>query len=396
MPWIQVLGAFCLMFSSWGVVVSFGTFESYYLAGGITDEASTSNIAWIGSLQAFLLMFGAALTGTLYDAGYFRQMMWVGSVLMVFGIMMTSLATKYYQFILAQAVCTGIGFGLVALGALATPGTWFVKHRGLAVGLGSTGASVGGIVLPIVLRNLIPVVGFPWAVRIVGFIVLFSLILPCTLAKNRLAPHKRRTLLDVKALFQQLELGLYWLSMFFSFLGFFTFYTFVDLWATTTKLDTKGLPIYYILPIVNAASIFGRIIPNFLADFVGPLNIQVPATALAGILVLVWIPTHSIGPTMVIAILYGFFSGSLVSVPPSALASMTKNLNELGGRIGITFLAMAFGSLIGSPVAGAIVQASGGNYDNARTFSGIVMLVGSAVMFAARMVKARGEWLVKA
>jgi hypothetical protein len=81
MPWLQVLGAFCLMFSSWGVVVSFGTFEAYYLAGGITDQSSASNIAWIGSLQAFFLMFGAALTGTLYDAGYFRQMMWTGSFL---------------------------------------------------------------------------------------------------------------------------------------------------------------------------------------------------------------------------------------------------------------------------------------------------------------------------
>lgn len=51
MPWIQVAGAFCLMFTSWGTVVSYGTFQQYYTSGGgIIDEASSSTIAWIGSL----------------------------------------------------------------------------------------------------------------------------------------------------------------------------------------------------------------------------------------------------------------------------------------------------------------------------------------------------------
>ncbi|KAJ4861331.1 major facilitator superfamily domain-containing protein [Trichoderma breve] len=359
MPWIQIAGAFCLMFTSWGIVVSYGTFQQYYTSGGgIVDEASSSTIAWIVSLQAFLLMFGAALTGTLYDAGYFRTMMYCGSFLMVFGLMMTSLANKYWQFILAQSLCTGSGMGLVALGALATPGTW-------------------GIIFPIALRHLIPMIGFGWAVRVMGFIVLFMLMLPLSISKQRLPANKRRILIDFKSL-GQIEFGLYCLSIFLAFLGFFTFYTFIESWAIATQLNTDGVAPYYILTITNASSSFGRILPNYTADKIGPLNIQVPATLIAGVLVFTWIPAQSMGSVMAIAILYGFFSGSLVSVPPTAIASMTANMNELGGRIGMCFLAMAFGSLIGSPVTGAIVQSVG--YDNARIYAGIMLLAGATTM----------------
>src|ERR1700755_2525259 len=51
-PWLQVLCGFFLMLNTWGIVVSYGSFQTYYTTGrGITDETSSSTIAWIGSLQ---------------------------------------------------------------------------------------------------------------------------------------------------------------------------------------------------------------------------------------------------------------------------------------------------------------------------------------------------------
>jgi predicted MFS family arabinose efflux permease len=55
---------------------------------------------------------------------------------------------------------------------------------------------------------------------------------------------------------------------------------------------------------------------------------------------------------------------------------------------------MAFGSLIGSPVAGAIVQSAG--YDNAKVYAGITMLAGAATMIAARFKKTGLKLFVKA
>lgn len=45
---------------------------------------------------------------------------------------------------------------------------WFKRRRGLALGLFATGSSIGGTVVPIVVRNLIPKVGYvslSWSVE---------------------------------------------------------------------------------------------------------------------------------------------------------------------------------------------------------------------------------------
>jgi hypothetical protein len=52
--WLQILCGFFLMLNSWGIVVSYGSFQTYYTTGGITDETSPSTIAWIGSIQVSL------------------------------------------------------------------------------------------------------------------------------------------------------------------------------------------------------------------------------------------------------------------------------------------------------------------------------------------------------
>jgi MFS family permease len=387
-PWLQILGGFFLMFNSWGIAVSYGTFQSYYTAGGIIDADSPSKIAWIGSIQVFLLLVGGALGGKYFDAGYFRQMVACGTFLVVFGLMMTSISHKYYQFMLAQGVCVGLGTGLFLVPSVGLPGTWFDRKRGLAVGFVTMGSSTAGIIYPVMLHNLIAHVGFPWAVRILGFVALITLVIPNVVLRQRLPPRQRGSFVEYQAL-REPVFALYNIGMFLTFLGFFGFYTFVGAWATSVHLNTIGLPVFYILPIVNAASLFGRIFPNYLSDYVGRLNVQMPSITIAGLLVLTWLSVHSLGGLLVVAILYGFFSGALIGLPPATVASLTPDMTTFGGRLGVVFMAMGFASLIGSPVMGAIVQAQNGSYDGARVWAGVTMLVGSFCLFLARMIKAK-------
>lgn len=57
---------------------------------------------------------------------------------------MTSLCQELWQTILAQAVGTGLGLGLVFLPALSVLSEHFHKKRALAMGIAQTGACVGG------------------------------------------------------------------------------------------------------------------------------------------------------------------------------------------------------------------------------------------------------------
>lgn len=70
--------------------------------------------------------------------------------------------------------------------AVAVLGHWFKKRRALAIGLTTGGSASGGVALPIILEKLIPIVGFGWAVRIVGFILLACLVISCVTIRTRL------------------------------------------------------------------------------------------------------------------------------------------------------------------------------------------------------------------
>lgn len=75
-------------------------------------------------MQAWLLILVGVLSGPLFDLGYFRPMLYLGNFLVVFGIMMLSLCTKYWQVFLAQGVCMGLGAGLLYIPSLALVGIW--------------------------------------------------------------------------------------------------------------------------------------------------------------------------------------------------------------------------------------------------------------------------------
>lgn len=72
----------------------------------------------------------------------------------------------YYELFLAQGLCTGIGNGLLFCPSLSILSTYFLKNRGIAIGLAATGTATGGIIFPIVAQQLLPKIGFGWTVRV--------------------------------------------------------------------------------------------------------------------------------------------------------------------------------------------------------------------------------------
>lgn len=145
---------------------------------------------------------------------------------------------------------------------------------------------------------------------------------------------------------------------------------------------------FYLLPILNAASVPGRIVPNYVADYAGPLNILTPCALITGILALCWIGVHDLSGTIVFAVMYGFFSGGFVSMPPVAITSLTTDMSRLGTRMGQCFFFSAFGLLCGTPVSGAILDATG-NWLGVQLFSGFTIFITGCLLIACR-VTAKG------
>lgn len=163
--WLQVVGSFALWLNTWGIINSFGQFQTYYETV-LAD--SPGRISWIGSTQTFLLFFIGILNAPLMDAGYSRQLVVVGNLFVVFGLMMTryvaehsdsnhseltsvpSISHQYWHFMLAQGVTCGLGFGLLFLPSLSILVQYFVKKRAFAITIAATGSGIGNRCLQII------------------------------------------------------------------------------------------------------------------------------------------------------------------------------------------------------------------------------------------------------
>ncbi|KAJ5308702.1 hypothetical protein N7508_004081 [Penicillium antarcticum] len=350
--WLQVLGSFFLFFNSWGVINTWGAYQSYY-EQELLVGTSSSTIAWIGSLQSFLLMMVGAITGPLFDAGYFRALISVAAFLMPFGLMMTSLATQYWQLILSQGICCGLAAGCLFVPSVAILPHYFKNKKGLANGLAASGSSIGGVVYPIMFDQLQNKVGFAWATRALGFVSFGTICFSVSIMRARFQPKEKRKLWQFSA-FKEPAFTIFVIAMFVGFLGFYNFLFYVQSYAIETHIVDPNLG-FYLLSMLNAASTCGRIGPNFLADHVGPLNMLTPLVTITAILAFIWIRVHTVPGIIILAVLYGFFSGGFVSLPPVVMATMTPDVRDLGTRLGMVFTVTSIGLLIGTPIGGAIL-----------------------------------------
>lgn len=202
------------------------------------------------------MMVTGVLAGPIYDAGYFRALLLVGSFMLVFGHMTLSLCHEYWQVLLAQAFCVGIGAGFIYVPGVAILSTNFSTRIGTAIGIAASGSSIGGVIYPIVFHRLLPRIGFGWTTRVLGFIMLATMFVPITFMRVRVLPTKSRSLLDPKAFF----IPAYFLitvGFFLGFMGLNMPFFYAQVYAIKRHITNEDLA-FYLLAILNSTSTFGR------------------------------------------------------------------------------------------------------------------------------------------
>ncbi|KAI9758540.1 MAG: Altered inheritance of mitochondria protein 24, mitochondrial [Chaenotheca gracillima] len=391
--WLVVLGGFCCLFCSFGWINCIGVFQNYYETD-LLRELSPSTIAWIPALETFMMFVGGPIFGKLYDNYGPRYILLFGSFMHVFGIMMTSISTEYYQLLLAQGVCSPIGASAIFYPALSTVGTWFFKNRALAFGVIASGSSIGGVIFPIMVERLIPQVGFGWTMRICGFIVLGMLIIANFTVRSRIPPSpKPLVIMEFITPLQELPFFLTTMASLLFFFGLFLPFNYLILQAGVDGMSPNLAG--YLLPMLNAASLFGRIIPGYIADRVGRFNVMIVMTFFSAILVLaLWLPSASNAPIIVFAILYGFGSGAFVSMAPSLIAQIS-DIRKIGVRTGSLFAIISIAALVGNPIGGALVSHYNGGFTGLQIFSGVMEIAGACFFVAARVVLAGPKPMAK-
>lgn len=139
----------------------------------------------------------------------------------------------------------------------------------------------------------------------------------------------------------------------------------------------------YLVAIMNASSILGRLAPSLIANKIGPVQTLFCTVSCTAITVFCWISTNSGGGNIAFAVFFGFFSGGIVALPAMVLTSFTKDLGRLGTRLGMSSVFNAFGSLVGAPIAGEILSSTG-QYLGVQLYAACVVTVTASCLIALR------------
>lgn len=131
---------------------------------------------------------------------------------------MTSLCTTYWQLVLAQGICIGIGNGALLTPMMTVVSTYFGRKLPLAMGIAACGSVVGGLIYTGMARKLLPTIGFGWALRAIAFIQLGTLVFALLVVRPRQLPakvqgEKRLPVVDFTA-FRDIEFSLFVLGSF--------------------------------------------------------------------------------------------------------------------------------------------------------------------------------------
>jgi predicted MFS family arabinose efflux permease len=116
----------------------------------------------------------------------------------------------------------------------------------------------------------------------------------------------------------------------FVYWGLFTPFTFLTQYAISYGMDENLA--FYLISIMNVASIVGRILPGFLADKAGAFNVQFVFTFIMAISILAyWTPSSNNASIITFGLFYGFVSGAFISLFTVCVA-MISPIKRIGGR----------------------------------------------------------------
>lgn len=396
-----IMGSFLGLVASFGTANSVGAMQTY-LATHQLSHVSASTISWIFSIYVALAFGLTVFVGPYFDAKGALKPMIIGTTLLFCGLIATANCSTVWQFILALSLCAGIGNSLCISPLVGVNSHWFHRRIGLALAVSTFGGSLGGIVIPLMLRSLYSKVGFAWAVRVLAFFCLFLNVAATLLIKERFRSdsdassdneetHQSKTyqlsqqakrFFDYSALkdtrFVFLTLGV--LCGELSLVSVTTYYG--------TYAVTQGLPesqAYLCITLFNAMG-FLRLTTGYLSDKFGHFNMMILMLLGSALSIFIlWLPFGSNHVVLYLFILvFGFCSTLVLSLTPACLRQITP-VREFGSRYGLMYFFVSIGTLFGVPLSGVIIgDLSKFHYKMFSLFCGLISTLATVFWISSR------------
>ena len=393
--WIIVGGAFVVLLLAYGTQYAFGVFFTALLEEFHWSRASLSGAF---SLYAFVYSAFGLVAGRLTDRWGPRVVIAAGGVLLGAGLAGMSAVTALWQPYVLYGAVAALGMSTAYVPCNATVVRWFVRRRGLAVGVASAGGSVGAFLLPPVAHWLVSALGWRQAYLVFGAVVFLALAgVACVMRRDPesvglqpdgiVAPAAAGALGAWTAR-EAVRLREFWIL--FSVFGLTwtgIFIPLVHLVPLARDLGIESLRAATLVSALGIAAVGGRLSMGWLSDRIGRRAI------LAGALVAQAVSFVALGRAATLpalgaaTLLFGFSYGAVSVIFPPMVADFFGRAHA-GALVGLVFGLAGPAAALG-PVAAGWIYDRLGSYAPACWISAALNLAALALLTFARAPRAR-------
>ena len=314
--------------------------------------------------------FGGILMGRLADRFGVTVPLFIGAAGLGLGFLAAALAPNIWLFALAH----GIGLGLFGCSATFAPlvadtSLWFVRRRGIAVGICASGNYLAGAVWPPIVQYLVETQGWRTAYGVLAVVCAVTLPLLALALRPRppaavagvspqaaatstgssgpaqpfgLSPGRAQALLCVAGLACCVAMSM----------------PQVHIVAYCGDLGYGAARGAQMLSLMLAFGIASRLISGLICDRIGGLRTLLLGSVLQGVALLLFIPFDSMTSLFIISALFGLFQGGIV---PSYAIIVREHFPpaEAGARVGTVLMFTMLGMALGGWLSGQVFDWTG-------------------------------------
>jgi MFS family permease len=340
----------------WSSVVVLPTIEAEF---GV-DRAGAS-LPYTATMIAFAC--GGVLMGRLADRFGIVVPLLISTLMLGAGHVAASLSQSYWQYVAAQALLIGMLGSSSTFGPMVADVThWFLKRRGIAIGIVASGNYLAGTLWPPALQRAIEAVGWRETYFWIGLFCVVAMLplslmlrrrpeidagsAPVTARASRApmpaSPQMLQALLVVAGLACCVAMSMPQVHM-VAYCG--------DLGYGTAR----GAEM---LSIMLGAGVVSRLASGVIADRIGGVGTLILGSTLQCLALFLYLPFDGLVSLYVIAAVFGLSQGGIV--PSYALIVRDYfPAREAGARVSLVLMSTVLGMALGGWLSGAIHDLTG-------------------------------------
>ena len=388
--WLALAVSTLVMIGFYGTELSFGVFLK-----PILEEFHWTRTMVAGAMSAVIAISGpiGILTGRLTDKYGARTIIAVGTFFSVLGYVLMFRASSLWQLYVYFGLFLGIGISCSWVPLIATVSRLFTEKRVLAIGILTSGLTVGSMIVPPFTAHFITIYGWRISFLILAFILLIA-CLPAIFIlgnypegnANNATPHVNQKVSIANHVYEQTQLKEWSASEavktlpflmvitigFVTASGFFSIAVHIVAYATDMGIPTTSAAL--ILSFQSIANIIAKLTVSSFTKKIGSRTTLVFLIALQALSLFLFMWATNLWMLFALGAIFGFGLGGSMAIRMSIIPEYFGT-KAVGTLIGIAGVAWGLGGIVGPILAGYIFDTTA-SYNVAFLMGGLLMLVG--------------------